>query len=258
MNIVNENRVEEQLTSAEPKPRWRELLLYLLVGFGLYFLASLPLVFLVGDDLTDITLGITVLIGILNAVCLVGTVYLTGIRRGKISWASIGLIPPKMEVQWLIIAVVVSLGLIPLRALVGAAVEYLVHGGLDSLEMRGELLFAGAEPNILNFLISFLIIAILVPISEELYFRGLIYRWFQLRFRFWPAVLLSSVIFGLAHYDSLAVVVSSFVMGVVNAIAMERTKSIWVPILMHAVTNGVAVIMIYIALFVEQYMGPLL
>jgi membrane protease YdiL (CAAX protease family) len=256
---VNENLVvEEQLVSEEPKPRWRELVLYLSVGFGLYFLASLPIVLLVGDDLSEITLGVTVLIGVLNAVCLIGTVYLTGVRRAKISWADIGFVPPKMEVQWFIIAVVVSLGLIPLRAIVGAVVEYLVHGGLDSLEMRGELLFAGAEPNILNFLVSFLIIAVLVPISEELYFRGLIYRWFQLRFRFWPAVILSAVIFGLGHYDSLAVVVSSFVMGVVNAIAMERTKSIWVPILMHAVTNGVAVILIYSVLFLEQYMGPLM
>jgi membrane protease YdiL (CAAX protease family) len=256
--IVNENLVEEQLTPEEPKPRWRELVLYLAVGFGLYFLASLPLVFLVGNDLSDISLGVTVLIGILNAVCLIGTVYLTGVRRGKISWVSIGFVPPKMEMQWLIIAIVVSLVLIPLRSVVGAAVEYLVHGGLDSLEMRGELLFAGAEPNILNFLVSFMIIAVLVPISEELYFRGLLYRWFQLRFRFWPAVIFSAAIFGLAHYDSLAVVVSSFVMGVVNAIAMERTRSIWVPILMHAVTNGVAVILIYSVLFLEQYFGPLL
>jgi uncharacterized protein len=255
---LTENLLEEQSIPDEPKPRWRELALYLFVGFGLYFLASLPLVFLVGDDISNISLGITVLIGILNAVCLIGTVYLTGIRRGKLTWAGIGFVPPKMKIQWFILAVVVSLGLIPLRSIVGAAVEYLVHGGLDSLEMRGELLFAGAEPNILNFLVSLLIIAVVVPISEELYFRGLIYRWFQLRFSIWPAVLLSSIIFGLAHYDSLAVVVSSFVMGVINAIAMERTKSIWVPILMHAVTNGVAVILIYFVLFLEEFIGPLL
>ena len=108
----------------------------------------------------------------------------------------------------------------------------------------------------LNFLVSLLIIAVLVPISEELYFRGLLYRWFRLRFRLWPAVLLSSLLFGLAHYDSLAVVISSFVLGVVNALAMERTKSIWVPIVMHAVTNGVAVAVMYAFLVWDQF-GPL-
>ena len=252
---MTENIIEEQYPSAESKPRWRELVLYLGVGFGLYFLATLPLLFFVGSDLSEIPQWVTVAIGILNAVCLTGTVYLTGIRRGKISWGGLGFVPPKMEIQWCIIGVVVAVGLMPIRALIGAAIEFLIHGSLDSLETRGQLLFAGAEPTILNFLVSLLIIGVLVPISEELFFRGLIFRWFQLRFSFWPAVLLSSVIFGLAHYDSLAVIIAAFVMGVANAIAMARTKSIWVPILMHAVTNGAAVILVYLALFLEQYLG---
>ena len=246
-----------QIEQTTLKPRWRELILYLSVGFGLYFLASLPLLFFIGSDLTDITLTITVAIGIINAVCLIGTVYLTGIRRGKISWAGIGFFPPKIDTKWILVGVVVSLILIPIRALIGALVELAINGNLESLRVRGDLLFAGAEPNILNFLMSFLIIGVIVPISEELFFRGLLYRWFQLRFRLWPAILLSSLLFGLAHYDSLAVMISSFVLGIANAIAMERTKAIWVPILMHTVTNGVAVILIYFVLFWEQYFGPL-
>ena len=249
--------IEEQVNDV-PKPRWTELALYLLVGFGLYFLATVPLLFFVGGDLSEITIGITAAIGVLNAICLIGTVYLTGIRRGKVSWAGLGFIPPKMEISWLLIAVVVSLALIPIRSLIGAVVELVVNGSLESLEMRGELLFAGAEPTILNFLVSLLMIGVLVPISEELFFRGLLYRWFQLRFKFWPAVLLSSLLFGLAHYDSLAVIISSFVLGIANAIAMERTKSIWVPIVMHMVTNGAAVALMYFVLALEQYMGPLI
>lgn len=247
----------EKQIDEEPKPRWIELGMYLVVGFGLYFLATLLLLLIIGEEFSDITIGLTVVIGVLNAICLIGTVYLTGIRRGKISWANIGFFPPKMEIQWFLIAIVASLFLIPIRAAVGAIIELAIHGSLESLEMRRELLFAGAEPTILHFLISLLIIAVVVPISEELFFRGLLYRWFQLRFSFWPAVLLSSLIFGLAHYDSLAVVISSFVLGIANAIAMERTKSIWVPILMHAVTNGAAVILLYFILFMEQYLGPL-
>ena len=242
----------------EPKPGWIELALYLFVGFGLYLLATLALLFFIGEEFSDITIGLTVAIGVLNAICLIGTVYLTGIRRGKISWFDIGFFPPKMKSQWFLIAIGVSLFLIPIRAIVGAVIELAINGSLESLEMRRELLFAGAEPTILNFLISLLIIALVVPVSEELFFRGLLYRWFRLRFSFWPAVLLSSMLFGLAHYDSLAVVISSFVLGIANAIAMERTKSIWVPIVMHAITNGAAVILLYFILFMEQYLGPLL
>ena len=246
---------DENPVISEPKPSWRELFLYLVVGFGLYILASIPLLFFIGSDLSDISIGITASIGILNATCLIGTVYLTGIRRGKISWDGLGFLPPSIKGEWILIAVLVTLILIPIRSFMGAAAEWIVSGNLDSLLMRGDLLFAGAEPTFWNFMVSLVIIGILVPISEELYFRGLLYRWFQLRFRFWPAVLLSSLLFGLAHFDSLAVVVSSFVLGVVNAIAMQRTKSIWVPIVMHAVTNGAAVILMYAFLAFEKYQG---
>lgn len=255
--IVSEKAIEESTPSEESKPGWLELGLYLLVGFGLYFLATILLLFFIGNDFNGITLGVTTAIGVLNAACLIGTVYLTGVRRNKISWRSLGFVPPSMKVEWLLAAVLVSLVLIPVRGFAGAFVEMVINGNLDSLIIRGDLLFAGAEPNIVNFLVSFLIIGVLVPVSEELYFRGLLYRWFQLRFRYWPAILLSSVLFALAHYDSLSVIISSFVLGMANAIAMERTKSIWVPIVMHAVTNGTAVIIMYVLLAVEQYLGQL-
>lgn len=249
--------IDQEPGEQKPKPRWRELFLYLLVGFGLYIVASVPLVFFVGGDLSDITIGVTAAIGILNAASLIGAVYLAGVRRGKVSWAGLGFIPASIKVEWVITAVLVSLALIPIRSLLGAAVEWMASGSLDSLQMRGNILFAGAELSLGNFLVSLAIIGILVPISEELFFRGLLYRWFQLRFRLWPAVLLSSLIFGLAHFDSLAVMISSFVLGVFNAIAMERTKSIWVPIMMHAVTNSAAVIMMYGVLTLEKYTGLL-
>jgi membrane protease YdiL (CAAX protease family) len=238
----------------EPKPGWIELVIYLLVGFGFYFIATFSLLIFIGDDLDEINLGVTVAIGVLNAACLVGTVYFTGIRRKKITWAGMGFAPPSMKVEWLLVAMIVSLILIPIRAVAGVVVEYVINGNLDSLQLRGDLLFAGAEPTIGSFLISMLIIGVLVPISEELYFRGLLYNWFQLRFRFWPAVFLSSSLFALAHYDSLSVIISSLVLGIANAIAMTRTKSIWVPIVMHAVTNGTAVIIMYIFIALEPYL----
>lgn len=246
---------EEIETVVEQKPGWRELVLYLGAGIGLYFLVSLPLVFFVGGDFSNLSIAVTAAIGFLNATSLVGAVYLVGVRRGKVSWAGLGFIPVSLKIEWIIGAVLLSFALLPLRSLLGAAAEWLVSGNLDSLQVRGDVLFSGAEPTIVNFLIAIFTIGVLVPIAEELYFRGLLYRWFQLRMRLWPAVLISSLIFGLAHYDSLAVMISSFILGVVNAIAMERTRSIWVPIIMHMVTNGTAVLLMYAVLFWEQYFG---
>ena len=254
---MSEIKFEDHSTNNQ-RPGWRDLILYIGVGFGLYFLATLVLLVIFGEDFQNGSISLIVAIGILNGLCLIGTVYLAGVRRGKISWDDIGFIPPKMTLQWFLLALLASFILIPVRALVGALIELGIFGDLESLQMRGDLFFSGAEPLLSHFLISMLVIAIIVPISEELFFRGLLFRWFRLRYNTWTAIIGSSLLFGLAHYDSLAVVISSFVLGVVNAYAMERTKSVWVPILMHTVTNGLAVIMVYLVMFLEPYLEPLL
>ena len=97
----------------------------------------------------------------------------------------------------------------------------------------------------------------LAPISEELYFRGLIHRWFQSRLRFWPRVLLSSAIFGLAHFDSIGVAVSSFMLGLINAVAYERSESVWLPIAIHMITNSFGVILLYVATAITQLLPSL-
>ena len=89
---------------------------------------------------------------------------------------------------------------------------------------------------------------LLVPFAEELFFRGLIHRWFKPYFNFWPRILMSSMIFGLGHFDTPGVLVSSFVMGIFNAYLYEKTESLWVPIMMHAISNGFAVVVMYSAM----------
>ena len=125
---------------------------------------------------------------------------------------------------------------------------------MSGIQARADVITAGMRFSWINFALTFLGAGLLAPISEELYFRGLLHGWFRSRrFVFWLRVLLSSILFGLAHFDSLAVVVSSFVLGLANALFYEWSKSIWVPIAMHVITNSVAVVLLYVALAVMEY-----
>lgn len=79
---------------------------------------------------------------------------------------------------------------------------------------------------------------IAAPIGEEVFFRGLLYNGLKRRWGVLAATLLSALAFGIIHFGPLVVPVI-FLMGVVLALAYERTRSLWVTILMHAVNNGV-------------------
>jgi len=101
--------------------------------------------------------------------------------------------------------------------------------------------------------VMFIGVGILAPISEELYFRGLLHDWFRQRWGMWASIIASSVFFGLAHFDSIGVLVSSFIMGIAMAYVYEKTKTLWITIAIHIITNSIAVFLLYLSMIVVEY-----
>lgn len=90
----------------------------------------------------------------------------------------------------------------------------------------------------LGVLLALLAVAVIIaPLAEELLFRGLLYRFLKSRMSARWAMVASSVCFGAIHFN-----VSSFIpltfFGMVLVRAYERTGSLKVPILMHALFNA--------------------
>jgi membrane protease YdiL (CAAX protease family) len=233
----------------EPSPppqSWLDLALYLLAGFGSFLLISA----LVALQFQELSLGAAFLLFLVNFACFGGTTVLLGVRRGKISWAQLGLRPFRWRWQWLLIGIGLAVLLLPGRAILGLLVQWAVEGNFDSLQARGDLMTGGMlEFSWLGFLSTLLGAGFLVPIAEELYFRGLLHTWFWGKTdRVWLRVLASSAIFALGHADSISVVAASSVIGIVNAIAYERTRSLFIPIVVHITTNSAAILLLYLSL----------
>ena len=242
----------------EPNPppqSWLDLALYLLVGFGSFLLIST----LVALQFQELSLGAAFLLFLVNFACFGGVTVLLGVRRGKISWAQLGLRPFRWRWQWLLIGVGLAVLLLPGRAVLGLLVQILVEGNLDSLQARSDLIMGGAlEFSWIGFLSTLLGAGILVPIAEELYFRGLLHTWFWGKTDLvWLRVLASSAIFALGHADSISVVAASSVIGIVNAIAYERTRSLFIPIVVHITTNSAAILLLYLALAAQNLLPGL-
>lgn len=84
---------------------------------------------------------------------------------------------------------------------------------------------------------------VMAPIAEELIFRGIIFRFLRQRFGRLPALLVSSVLFGLLHAN-WAGFAPLCVLGVAFALAYEKTGDLRVAIAAHGLFNllNVAVI----------------
>ena len=89
-----------------------------------------------------------------------------------------------------------------------------------------------------------LIASVLVaPICEETFFRSFVFAGFLNRMPAAVAILLSSLLFAIAHADlgSFAVL---FFIGLALAFVRWRTRSIWPGILLHLLNNGVGALVI--------------
>lgn len=76
---------------------------------------------------------------------------------------------------------------------------------------------------------------LLVPFGEELLFRGVLFGGLR-RYGVPVAAGASAAVFAVAHGVN-AVTVAALLLGVVNAVLYERTRSIWPAVVVHAVFN---------------------
>lgn len=93
----------------------------------------------------------------------------------------------------------------------------------------------------------FIAAAVLAPISEELYFRGFLYKAFRNKFSQGVGVALTSTIFGLLHFD-LYRFVPFFIAGVILNHIYEKYENILIPIIAHSLWNGIMVITFFLTM----------
>ena len=89
--------------------------------------------------------------------------------------------------------------------------------------------------------VAFLGTALLIPACEEIIFRKGLFKSLKSYMPLWAALLISSVLFSAIHF-SLLYFVPLAILGFIFAYSYEKTKSLWVPILLHAFNNGMTLI----------------
>lgn len=92
------------------------------------------------------------------------------------------------------------------------------------------------------FLPALIGMTIIPGFMEELLFRGILFRWIEELAGSWVALAVTSALFGLAHmYNPNASLLSSFAIaveaGVLLGGAYMLTRSLWVPVGLHAAWN---------------------
>ncbi|MFO7750880.1 MAG: type II CAAX endopeptidase family protein [Desulfobacteraceae bacterium] len=87
-----------------------------------------------------------------------------------------------------------------------------------------------------DLLLFFLTGGVIAPFAEELYFRGVFYRFLR-QYGVAAAVLVSTLVFAFFHYQGGGLPVIQLIGGLLFALSFERSNSLAAPVVIHVSGN---------------------
>lgn len=130
-------------------------------------------------------------------------------------------------------------------SVLGLVVFYLAAAGYSALVGSAEeqtiLSDLGVGDSATRLALAAMLVVVVAPVVEELFFRGFFYRSLRGRLPVWAAALITGAVFGAIHATTgIDAVPILFVFGTILCLVYERTGTLYSAIAMHAVNNTLA------------------
>ncbi len=197
-----------------------------LAAFGLWLVFGMVVIYAAGRYNFSIDVGLVVTLG---EAFLLAPVWWLGLRKYRTGWRATGLRGFDGKV------------LLPGIALMtlsfGFNFVYVRVLMQFNLQMQVDLVpvFEGLPSPWLLFFGG----AVVAPVVEEIFFRGFIFAGLRQVWGWQKAALVSAALFGLLHVTPTAML-PIFILGYIFAWLYQKSGSIWPAILMHMLTNSLA------------------
>jgi membrane protease YdiL (CAAX protease family) len=96
-----------------------------------------------------------------------------------------------------------------------------------------------------EYILAFITLVILAPIAEEVLFRGYLLGKLRKHAPLWVAILVTSLLFAIVH-GAWNVGIDVFALSIVLCLLRVWLKSLWAPIMLHMLKNGIAFYFLFI------------
>ncbi len=170
------------------------------------------------------------------------------LRLKKSSFKEIGLAWPTLKDIGL---AVLGFGVYFLMYLLIASLAKVIFPGLN-FEQEQQIGFETARAN-WELVLVFFSLVIMPPLVEEILARGFLYTGLKTKWPGWAAVVMTSVMFAVAHlqFGSGApllwvAAIDTFTLSLVLIYLREKTGSLGAPIALHMLKNGLAFLLLFI------------
>jgi len=178
----------------------------------------------------DLDSGGFIIVGtIVQDLVMIAAAYFVTADLGRPTARTFGLRPFKSSaLGWIFLALVAYLVLTSIYTVLVDPPSEQLPSGLED-----------ADQNLLLAVATGVLLIVVAPLAEEIFFRGFLYQAFRNSFGVLPGALLSGLIFGGIHLEFFKLVQLA-ILGVILALLFEKTRSLWPPIILHALNNTLA------------------
>lgn len=245
MSVVREGVPSQAVSSLDDEVPWSALDMLLALVAGVLLGAFLFVPISLALNVLEITppRGAQFLIfSLVFYLPLSLSVWFFGLKRHGASWSTLGFRP--VGAGPLFAMAPALLGLMVLNMIVGALVTLVIGEFTNPQE---ESIAPGGVLKFADFVWLFVTVALIAPVAEELMFRGMLYRYLRGRMGVIVAAVLSATVFAVAHVIPVLLPLL-FTTGIVLALITERYKSILPAIVLHGLSNGAQLALLYLYL----------
>ncbi|MCF2139560.1 MAG: CPBP family intramembrane metalloprotease [Candidatus Lokiarchaeota archaeon] len=187
--------------------------------------------------ITENPVLIILLTGFLSILVNFGLFWLLGVKSKRFSWESFFQPVKKSQLIiffWIIFTTIV---LFFVRIFIGWILSLFLQSTPNNriLQLLKDDKF---------FWLIFFLVAIIGPVVEEFFYRGLIFK--ALRKILAPqwAIILSSLLFAVSHLNIIQGILA-FILAIFLAVFYEKSENLMIPIIMHILNNTLSILLTY-------------
>jgi membrane protease YdiL (CAAX protease family) len=228
---------------------WWEAIGVYLLAFLVAGIAALPILEILGDTTVNGGVGRTEIIATIASDLVVTAILVSWLARWHREWRLALVLPPQeAAVRHLVYGAIAGAILVPAVGLLSVVVQVTLEQAVGHHVTTPEQVAPGLSPLAAGMLV--LLAVVIAPISEELFFRGVLFRTVRDRHGFWPAALASAIPFGLVHYvpapaiDALVLQLTMVGTGLGLAWIYERRGTIVASMAAHMAFNVIGLVTI--------------
>jgi len=208
----------------------------ILAGFGATIVGGLFVAIIaatMGADIEDPSPGVNIGLTFFQNASLIGAALLFAHLAGPPRGRDFGLRPTAV---WRAIGLLVAVWV----GFYFVSAAWVAGLGLDERQTLPDEL--GVDGSTLNLILVIVLITMVAPLGEELFFRGYFFASMRNWKGFWPAAIITGLVFGAIHIGSAPIgfTVPLAFFGFGLCLLYQHTRSLYPCIALHALNNSVA------------------